>query len=80
MAAALQRRLQPGAIPRLSAVETAHVYLPESAGGGSKGQGEGLARWVLGFPCRGFAWSVQGPRVRLPVSTARIPIHNHLRF
>ncbi|MGV9894730.1 SpoIIE family protein phosphatase [Streptomyces tendae] len=33
VAAALQRRLQPGAIPRLSAVETAHVYLPESAGG-----------------------------------------------
>ncbi|MFJ6069805.1 SpoIIE family protein phosphatase [Streptomyces sp. NPDC093065] len=32
-AAALQRRLQPGEIPRLSAVETAHVYLPESAGG-----------------------------------------------
>nr|WP_167307958.1 SpoIIE family protein phosphatase [Streptomyces tendae] len=33
VAAALQRRLQPGAIPLLSAVETAHVYLPESAGG-----------------------------------------------
>ncbi|MFA3876441.1 SpoIIE family protein phosphatase [Streptomyces sp. MMCC 100] len=33
VAAALQRRLQPGAIPRLTAVETAHVYLPESAGG-----------------------------------------------
>ncbi|WP_192341972.1 SpoIIE family protein phosphatase [Streptomyces sp. VITNK9] len=34
VAAALQRRLQPGVIPRLSAVETAHVYLPEGAGGG----------------------------------------------
>ncbi|MEU9643181.1 SpoIIE family protein phosphatase [Streptomyces sp. NPDC048188] len=33
VAAALQRRLQPGAIPELTAVETAHVYLPESAGG-----------------------------------------------
>ncbi|MEU3662147.1 SpoIIE family protein phosphatase [Streptomyces sp. NPDC032940] len=33
VASALQRRLQPGAVPRLSAVETAHVYLPESAGG-----------------------------------------------
>ncbi|WP_238442003.1 GAF domain-containing SpoIIE family protein phosphatase [Streptomyces pratensis] len=33
VAATLQRRLQPGVIPRLSAVETAHVYLPESAGG-----------------------------------------------
>ncbi|MDT0611461.1 SpoIIE family protein phosphatase [Streptomyces lancefieldiae] len=33
VATALQRRLQPGAIPELSAVETAHVYLPESAGG-----------------------------------------------
>ncbi|WP_399887166.1 SpoIIE family protein phosphatase [Streptomyces sp. BBFR51] len=33
VASALQRRLQPGAIPRLTAVETAHVYLPESAGG-----------------------------------------------
>ncbi len=33
VATALQRRLQPGEIPRLSAVETAHVYLPESAGG-----------------------------------------------
>ncbi|MEU3901081.1 SpoIIE family protein phosphatase [Streptomyces sp. NPDC045251] len=34
VAATLQRRLQPGVIPRLSAVETAHVYLPEGAGGG----------------------------------------------
>lgn len=33
VASALQRRLQPGVTPRLSAVETAHVYLPESAGG-----------------------------------------------
>ncbi|MFD8253695.1 ATP-binding SpoIIE family protein phosphatase [Streptomyces werraensis] len=33
VASALQRRLQPGVSPRLSAVETAHVYLPESAGG-----------------------------------------------
>ncbi|MFF5341840.1 SpoIIE family protein phosphatase [Streptomyces althioticus] len=33
VASALQRRLQPGMTPRLSAVETAHVYLPESAGG-----------------------------------------------
>ncbi|MBT3164644.1 SpoIIE family protein phosphatase [Streptomyces sp. Vc74B-19] len=33
VASALQRRLQPGATPRLSAVETAHVYLPEGAGG-----------------------------------------------
>ncbi|MGW2171130.1 SpoIIE family protein phosphatase [Streptomyces sp. NPDC001705] len=33
VAAALQRTLQPGRIPGLSAVETAHVYLPESAGG-----------------------------------------------
>ncbi|WP_217145999.1 SpoIIE family protein phosphatase [Streptomyces sp. AC627_RSS907] len=33
VATALQRRLQPGVIPDLSAVETAHVYLPESAGG-----------------------------------------------
>ncbi|MYR46661.1 SpoIIE family protein phosphatase, partial [Streptomyces sp. SID5910] len=34
VASALQRTLQPGVIPRLSAVETAHVYLPEGAGGG----------------------------------------------
>ncbi|MFI0035335.1 SpoIIE family protein phosphatase [Streptomyces mutabilis] len=34
VASTLQRRLQPGVIPRLSAVETAHVYLPEAAGGG----------------------------------------------
>lgn len=33
VASTLQRTLQPGAMPRLSAVETAHVYLPESAGG-----------------------------------------------
>ncbi|MEU6477540.1 SpoIIE family protein phosphatase [Streptomyces sp. NPDC047017] len=33
VASALQRRLQPGTVPRLSAVETAHIYLPESAGG-----------------------------------------------
>ncbi|MFC9114876.1 MULTISPECIES: SpoIIE family protein phosphatase [Streptomyces] len=33
VASALQRRLQPGATPRLSAVETANVYLPEGAGG-----------------------------------------------
>ncbi|MGW9397774.1 SpoIIE family protein phosphatase [Streptomyces sp. NPDC055642] len=33
VASALQRRLQPGEIPRLSAVDTAHVYLPEGAGG-----------------------------------------------
>ncbi|MGQ4722748.1 SpoIIE family protein phosphatase [Streptomyces tunisiensis] len=33
VASTLQRRLQPGVTPRLSAVETAHVYLPESAGG-----------------------------------------------
>ncbi|WHM31511.1 SpoIIE family protein phosphatase [Streptomyces sp. BPPL-273] len=33
VATALQRALQPGEIPELSAVETAHVYLPESAGG-----------------------------------------------
>ncbi|GGX13336.1 hypothetical protein GCM10010297_38560 [Streptomyces malachitofuscus] len=33
VASALQRRLQPGEIPRLTAVETAHVYLPEGAGG-----------------------------------------------
>lgn len=33
VATTLQRRLQPGKIPQLSAVETAHVYLPESAGG-----------------------------------------------
>ncbi|MFB7419817.1 SpoIIE family protein phosphatase [Streptomyces sp. NPDC056210] len=33
VATALHRRLQPGVIPDLSAVETAHVYLPESAGG-----------------------------------------------
>ncbi|MFI9821547.1 SpoIIE family protein phosphatase [Streptomyces sp. NPDC052013] len=33
VASTLQRRLQPGTVPRLSAVETAHVYLPESAGG-----------------------------------------------
>ncbi|MFF3835472.1 SpoIIE family protein phosphatase [Streptomyces sp. NPDC002458] len=33
VASTLQRRLQPGTLPRLSAVETAHVYLPESAGG-----------------------------------------------
>ncbi|AZM61121.1 MULTISPECIES: SpoIIE family protein phosphatase [unclassified Streptomyces] len=33
VASALQRRLQPGDIPRLSAVDTAHVYLPEGAGG-----------------------------------------------
>ncbi|MFR9796940.1 SpoIIE family protein phosphatase [Streptomyces sp. MS06] len=33
IASTLQRRLQPGTVPRLSAVETAHVYLPESAGG-----------------------------------------------
>ncbi|MEU5461096.1 SpoIIE family protein phosphatase [Streptomyces althioticus] len=33
VASALQRRLQPGVTPRLSAVETAHVYLPDSAGG-----------------------------------------------
>ncbi|WP_395571783.1 SpoIIE family protein phosphatase [Streptomyces sp. BK79] len=33
VATALHRRLQPGTVPELSAVETAHVYLPESAGG-----------------------------------------------
>lgn len=33
VATALQRRLQPGVVPDLSAVETAHAYLPESAGG-----------------------------------------------
>ncbi|NYV77108.1 SpoIIE family protein phosphatase, partial [Streptomyces sp. UH6] len=33
VATALQRRLQPGNVPELSAVETAHVYLPENAGG-----------------------------------------------
>ncbi len=33
VASALQRRLQPGVTPRLSAVEVAHVYLTESAGG-----------------------------------------------
>jgi PAS domain S-box-containing protein len=33
VATALHRRLQPGAVPELSAVQTAHVYLPESAGG-----------------------------------------------
>lgn len=33
VASTLQRKLQPGAVPHLSAVETAHVYLPESAGG-----------------------------------------------
>ncbi|GGQ73583.1 SpoIIE family protein phosphatase [Streptomyces pilosus] len=33
VASALQRRLQPGEIPRLTAVETSHVYLPEGAGG-----------------------------------------------
>ncbi|MGA5057940.1 SpoIIE family protein phosphatase [Streptomyces pseudogriseolus] len=33
VASALQRRLQPGVPPRLTAVEIAHVYLPESAGG-----------------------------------------------
>ncbi len=34
VATALHRRLQPGAIADLTAVETAHVYLPERAGGG----------------------------------------------
>ncbi|MGW0606718.1 SpoIIE family protein phosphatase [Streptomyces sp. NPDC002640] len=33
IASTLQRRLQPGTVPRMSAAETAHVYLPESAGG-----------------------------------------------
>ncbi|MEG3627635.1 SpoIIE family protein phosphatase [Streptomyces poriticola] len=33
VASTLQRRLQPGTVPELTAVETAHVYLPESAGG-----------------------------------------------
>ncbi|MFJ4002505.1 SpoIIE family protein phosphatase [Streptomyces sp. NPDC090023] len=33
VAATLQRKLQPSTTPRLSAVETAHMYLPESAGG-----------------------------------------------
>ncbi|MEU6814571.1 SpoIIE family protein phosphatase [Streptomyces sp. NPDC046860] len=33
VASALQRRLQPSTVPCLSAVETAHMYLPESAGG-----------------------------------------------
>jgi PAS domain S-box-containing protein len=33
VASALQRRLQPLKVPNLSAVETAHAYLPESAGG-----------------------------------------------
>jgi len=33
VASALQRRLQPGTLPQLSAAEAAHVYLPESAGG-----------------------------------------------
>ncbi|GAA0644361.1 hypothetical protein GCM10009535_22230 [Streptomyces thermocarboxydovorans] len=33
VASALQRRLQPGTLPQLSAAETSHVYLPESAGG-----------------------------------------------
>jgi PAS domain S-box-containing protein len=33
VATALQRRLQPGTIPRLSAADTAHVYLPDGAGG-----------------------------------------------
>ncbi|WP_343239179.1 SpoIIE family protein phosphatase [Streptomyces sp. SID8014] len=33
-AAALHRRLQPHALPELSAVETEYVYLPEGAGGG----------------------------------------------
>ncbi|MFD4227478.1 SpoIIE family protein phosphatase [Streptomyces sp. NPDC058545] len=34
VASTLQRRLQPGMTPQLSAMETAHVYLPEGAGGG----------------------------------------------
>ncbi|MBV1946642.1 SpoIIE family protein phosphatase [Streptomyces sp. BV129] len=33
VASTLQRKLQPSTVPRLSAVETAHMYLPESAGG-----------------------------------------------
>ncbi|MFJ4602496.1 SpoIIE family protein phosphatase [Streptomyces griseoluteus] len=33
VASTLQRKLQPSTTPRLSAVETAHMYLPESAGG-----------------------------------------------
>ncbi|MFD6421882.1 SpoIIE family protein phosphatase [Streptomyces sp. NPDC060198] len=33
IATALHRRLQPDAVPALTAVETAHVYLPETAGG-----------------------------------------------
>ncbi|WEH43101.1 SpoIIE family protein phosphatase [Streptomyces sp. AM 2-1-1] len=33
IATTLHRRLQPGTIPELTAVETAHVYLPETAGG-----------------------------------------------
>jgi PAS domain S-box-containing protein len=33
VATTLHRRLQPAVVPELTAVETAHVYLPETAGG-----------------------------------------------